>query len=106
MLKSEIDLLGARSYIQPILMALLIAAMVWVADTTNENDKSLGIIAVKLEHLVAETSDIKKAVETRPSEDRFLNLISKVSELDGKLTRMHQKVNAFIATGMGGGVTK
>ncbi len=104
--QSEINMTGARPFIQPVLMALLIAAVVWVANTTNSNDKSLGIIAVKLEHLVAEMSGIKDVVETRPSEERFNILMSRVGDLDSELIRMHQKINAFIASGMVGGLKK
>jgi hypothetical protein len=89
-------------YIQTVLTALLIAAVLWIADTTNTNDKTLAVIAVKIEHLTDESAEIKQAVQARPSGESFTHLTNKVGDLDGEITRLRQTINAFIASGLGG----
>ncbi len=88
--------------IQPVLTAVLIAAVLWIADTTNTNDKTLAVIAVQIENLTDDTAEIKEAVQARPSGESFIHLTNKVGDLDGEINRLRQMINAFIASNLGG----
>lgn len=86
-----------RGYVQPVLTALLIAALLWVANTTNTNNTALAVMSTKIEHLTAEIAKVRSSVNDRVSMDAFVALAAKVSELNDELTGLHRRLSRFRA---------
>ena len=92
----EQSLVNVRPFVQPVLTALLIAAVVWVVNTTDTNNDNLSVLTVRVEYLTTETSEIKDLIEGRPTAESFRYLTEKVNDLNGEITRIHAKINAFV----------
>lgn len=74
-------------HIQSILTALVLAGVLWLANTANENAKQIGIMAVQMVSLNEKISDLKIQMNGSVSADRGLLIESRIDRLEEQVSR-------------------
>ncbi len=87
-------------HLQSILTALVLAGILWLANTANENSRNIAILTVQVANMTEQIKEFKTSMH-KASDDRFTGADG--ARLERRVERLEEELNNHFREGNGNG---